>query len=300
MAVTKEHISSDAMQNYHWLGGTFPSHICVPYDSLSNLKEIGCGVVHLSLEALVEIWRREEGQPFRGWDFSYLEGRLLEGQPRWDYLARAAELMGRSSAALDMGTGGGERLLELREHWPGKVVATEDHPPNYKLAKERLEPLGVQVESVPLTGDGPLPFADEAFDLVLNRHSGLNCAEVARVLAPRGVFLTQQIHGLWAQDLLAEFGVEPQWPGSTPSYYVPRLKRAGLTVEKLEEWEGSLTFADVGAGVYYLRAVPWLVPEFSVDGHVEDLLRLQRQIEKKGKLVFEARKYLVEAQKPWP
>ena len=252
----------------------------------------------MDLEELVEIWRREEQQSFTGWDFSYLEGRLLEDQPPWDYLRRAAELMRQSSAVLDMGTGGGERLLELREHWPDKIVVTEDYPPNFKLAKARLGSLGVQVQSVSLTGNGSLPFADEEFDLVLNRHSSLNCAEVARVLAPGGVFLTQQIHHLWARDLLAEFDVEPQWPNATPSYYVPRLKRAGLAIEKREEWKGGLIFTDVGAIVYYLRAVPWLVPGFSVDDHLDELLRLQRQIEKTGKLVFEARKYLIEAQKP--
>lgn len=222
---------------------------------------------------------------------------MLEGQPPWSYLARAAELMRQSSGVLDMGTGGGERLLELREYWPEKVVATEEYPPNFKLAKERLEPLGVKVESVPLTRDGPLPFPDDEFELVLNRHSGLNCAEVARILAPQGVFLTQQIHGLWAQDLLAEFDAKPQWPDAAPSYYVPRLERAGLAIEELEEWEGNLVFNDVGAVVYYLRAVPWLVPGFSVDTHLDGLLRLQAQVEGRGELVFRARKYLIETRK---
>ena len=252
----------------------------------------------MNLEKLIEIWKREQSQPFTGWDFSYLEGRMLEDQPPWSYLARAAELMRQSSAVLDMGTGGGERLLELREYWPDKVVVTEDYPPNFKLAAERLEPLGVIVESVLLTRDGLLPFAEDEFDLVLNRHSGLNCAEVARVLSPQGVFLTQQIHGLWAQDLLAEFGAKPQWPDETPAYYVPRLEGAGLAILKPEDWHGNLVFTDVGGLVYYLRAVPWLVPEFSVDTHLDSLLRLQRQIEGKGKLVFEARKYLIEAKKP--
>jgi len=252
----------------------------------------------LRLEELVETWKREESQPFTGWDFSYLDGRMLEDQPPWDYLARAAELMRKSSAVLDMGTGGGERLLELQEHWPDKVVVTEDYPPNFKLARERLEPLGVRVENVPLSRDGVLPLADGEFDLVLNRHSGLNCAEVARILAPLGVFLTQQIHGLWAQGLLAGFDAEPQWPDETPSFYVPQLEKAGLAISKLEEWQGKLAFTDVGAVVYYLRAVPWLVPGFSVDTHVDSLLGLQRQIEKTGQLVFAARKYLIEAHKP--
>ncbi len=251
----------------------------------------------MNLEEFVEIWKREELQPFIGWDFSYLEGRMLEDQPPWSYLARAAELMRQSSAVLDMGTGGGERLLELWEYWPDKVVVTEDYPPNFKLAKERLEPLGVEVESVALTRDGLLPFADDEFDLVLNRHSSLKCTEVARILAPQGMFLTQQIHGLWAQDLLAEFDAKPQWPDATPSYYVPRLERAGLAIEKLEEWKGNLVFNDVGAVVYYLRSVPWLVPGFSVDTHLDILLRLQGQVERRNELVFEARKYLIEARK---
>jgi SAM-dependent methyltransferase len=246
---------------------------------------------------LVEAWKYEEQQPFTGWDFSYLDDRIVEEQPPWSYLARAAELMQHSSAVLDMGTGGGERLLELRESWPQKVVVTEDYPPNLKLAEERLGPLGVKAVNVSLTRDGMMPFESGEFDLVLNRHSGLNCAEVARVLAPGGVFLTQQIHGLWAQDLLAEFGATPQWPDATPEHYVPRLEAAGLDVEKAEEWQGQLIFHDVGAVVYCLKAVPWLVPGFSVETHTYNLMRLHGRLQGKGELVFEARKYLIEAGK---
>lgn len=248
-------------------------------------------------EQLVEVWKYEEQQPFTGWDFSYLDGRMVEEQPPWSYLTRAAELMQRSLAVLDMGTGGGERLLKLRENWPTRVVVTEDYPPNLKLAQERLRPLGVEVVDVPLTRDGLMPFEDGEFDLVLNRHSGLNCAETARVLAPKGVFLTQQIHGLWAQDLLAEFGAVPQWPDATPEYYVPRLETAGLRVERLQEWQGGLIFHDIGAIVYYLKAVPWLVVGFSVGTHTDSLLRLEERLRREGQLTFRARKYLIEARK---
>jgi SAM-dependent methyltransferase len=248
-------------------------------------------------EKLVKAWKYEEQQPFTGWDFSYLDGKMVEEQPPWSYLARARELMQQSSAVLDMGTGGGERLLELRENWPEKVVVTEDYPPNLKLAEECLGPLGVKVVCVSLTRDGLMPLGSGEFDLVLNRHSGLNCAEVARVLAPGGVFLTQQIHGLWAQDLLAEFDAAPQWPDATPEYYVPRLEAAGLGIEKVEEWEGQLTFHDVGAVVYYLKAVPWLVPGFSVETYTDNLMRLQGRLQREGELVFKARKYLIEARK---
>ena len=150
---------------------------------------------------------------------------------------------------------------------------------------------------VALTRVGLMPFESGEFDLVLNRHSGLNCAEVARVLAPGGAFLTQQVHGLWAQDLLAAFGTAPKWPDATLDFYLPKLEAAALSIETAEEWLGKLTFHDVGAVVYYLRAVPWLVEGFSVDTHTSDLIRLQGRLEDEGELVFEARKMLIEARK---
>jgi SAM-dependent methyltransferase len=252
----------------------------------------------LNRAELIETWKQEEQRPFAGWDFAYLKGRMIEERPPWDYMARAAELMRCAASVLDMGTGGGERLLSLREYWPAKVAVTEEYPPNVTLARERLGSLGVRVEDVELSRTALMPFADGEFDLVLNRHSSLNCAEVARVLAPGGVFLTQQVHGLWAQDLLAEFGATPLWPDSAPEYYIPRLEAAGLVIENAADWQGKLAFNDVGAVVYYLKAVPWLVPGFSVATHLECLQRLQQRLEAGQELAFEARLYWIEAHKP--
>jgi len=199
-----------------------------------------------------------------------------------------------------MDTGGGERLLELQKHWPQRVVPTEDYAPNLKLAVERLTPLGVEIRQVRLTRQDPMPFDDGEFELVLNRHSAFNCEEVARILAPGGTFLTQQVQGLWAQDLLAAFGAKPQWPDATLSNSVAGLEAAGLTIVVAQEWSGELVFSDVGAIVYYLKAVPWLVPGFSVDTHLDCLLGLQGRLERCGCLSFGARKYLIEARKSLP
>lgn len=246
---------------------------------------------------LLAQWRSEEQQPFSGWDFSYLQSRMVEEQPPWSYTNRAAELMRHSSAVLDMDTGGGERLLDLREHWPAKVVATEGYSPNVRLATERLTPFGAQVVDVESSDDALLPFADGAFDLVLNRHGAFNASEVARVLMPGGAFLTQQVHGLWGEDLHAAFGATPQWPNATPQQYIPRLEAAGMQIVHVEEWSGTFTFADVGALVYYLKAMPWVVPDFSVDRYAGNLMRLQAQLERGEKLAFTDRKYIIEARK---
>jgi len=260
--------------------------------------DVGVKPVGLSRDELVESWRREEGQPFVGWDFSYLDGRMHKERPPWSYSSRAAELMRESSSVIDMDTGGGERLLGLKESWPERVVATEEYPPNLKLVIERLAPLGVEVKEVRVTRQDPMPFADGEFDLVLNRHSCFNAEEVARILRAGGTFLTKQVHGLWAEDLLAAFDAKPQWPDTTLPNDVSVLEGAGLTMLTAEEWSGKLAFSDVGAIVYYLKAVPWLVPGFSVETHVDYLLSLQSKLKRGEDLCFEARQYLIETRKP--
>ncbi len=166
--------------------------------------------------SLLETWKAEEEIPFTGWDFSYLDGRMLLDQPPWSYTFRAKELMRRASSVLDIATGGGERLLEMRDSWPGKVVATEGYPPNLVLASARLEPLGVRVVEADSDEFSPMPLADDEFELVINRHAALHLDEIERMLAAGGTLLTRQVHGMWAHDLLAVFGAYPQWPVASP------------------------------------------------------------------------------------
>lgn len=247
---------------------------------------------------LVETWLEEERQPFTGWDFSYLEGRIARGREPWSYMDRAGELMRGASSVIDLDTGGGERLLRLREHWPARVVATEDYAPNFGLVRERLSPLGVEVVRAAVSDTGPMPFGDGEFDLVLNRHAEFNPCEVARVLSPGGAFLTQQVHGMWMWDLQAAFDVAPPFPENAPAKYVPKLEAAGLVMTAVEEWEGRMVFADVGAIVYYLKAIPWEVPGFTVETHLRYLLALQERLESGDELGFHAARFLIEASRP--
>ncbi len=249
-------------------------------------------------DELREQWLAEEQVPFRGWDFSYVDGRVIDEAPPWDYMAMAATQMAQSTAMLDMDTGGGERILSLRSHWPAKVVVSEGYPPNVALAQERLALLGVTVVEINSSNVAPMPFTDDEFDLVLNRHGAFNANELARILAPGGIFLTQQVHGLWAFDLMAHFDASPQWPGATYEDAITRLAVAGLELLQGADWRGQLIVKDVGALVYYLRAVPWLVPGFSVARDFERLLSLHEQLEQDGELVYAAMRYWVEARQP--
>ncbi len=250
--------------------------------------------------ALLASWQQEAQRPFAGWDFAYLDGRkLAEAPPPVEYPQRVVQLMARARSVLDLDTGGGELLLTFRPHWPAIVVATEGYAPNVRVATDRLAPPGVQVVEHPSEETAPLPFGDATFDLVLNRHGGaMNITEIARILNPGGSFLTQQVHGQTLIDLLTLFGATPQWPDATPAHYLPWIARAGLDLIDVQEYTGAEIFVDVGALVYFLTAIPWLVPGFSVATHAEPLLQLHARILQGERLRFTTRGYFIEARKP--
>jgi SAM-dependent methyltransferase len=249
---------------------------------------------------------------FEGWDFSWLSGRAAEERPPWDYDAEAARLLRTARHALDIDTGGGEVLLRLAP-FSGAVVATEGYAPNIGVAARNLRPVGVRVvgtqsapdnvDQYPRTSATPsstsshLPFVDGAFDVVVDRHSSYWPCEVARVLRPGGTFLTQQA-GLGGSELLREFGRPvPAKPDFDLAFALGQLATAGLGVIRAEEVETPTRFFDVGALVYYLRAVPWLVPGFNVDADRDVLLRLHGEILKTGPVPVTGRRMLIEVRR---
>lgn len=247
-------------------------------------------------DALISFWKEEEQAPFAGWDFSHLHGRLTESPLPWDYLALARELLPQAQNVLDVGTGGGERLLTLRDVWSPSVTVTEGWPPNVAVASDRLAPLGV---SIVATNHHPLPFAANSFELIINRHTGFRSADVARILWPGGIFLTQQVDALWGRDLQMAMGVAVV---ERPSSYQLALHylqtETNLIVEQAAENKGTMTFTEVGALVYYLKAIPWIVPGFTVETHLLYLLALQAKLAGGEPLQFETRQYLLKARKP--
>lgn len=140
---------------------------------------------------------------------------------------------------------------------------------------------------------GALPFAGEAFGVVLDRHTAYDAREVARVLVPGGTFLTQQVDGRNHADLLKWFDASPSFPDVTLERHVAGLRASGLVIEQAEEWWGRSVFRDVGALVYYLKAVPWTVPDFSVARFAPVLRRLHAQIAREGPLEFRCGRFLI-------
>jgi len=250
-------------------------------------------------DAKLAAWGAEEQHPFTGWDFSHIHDRWTEERPPWSYEDLAREVLYGARSAVDLGTGGGERLSLLAAAFPRRMFATEAYPPNALIARERLGPLGVTLvgyTSADVIG-GPLPFADGSLDVVLDRHESYDAREVARVLAPGGRFITQQVDGRDMPALLAAFGLTPAYPQVALGPFVAAARAAGLVVERAEEWWGDSTFTDVGALVYYLKATR-TVPDFSVARYEPVLRELDARLNAGGELSFRCGRFVLAARKP--
>jgi SAM-dependent methyltransferase len=189
-------------------------------------------------------------------------------------------------------------------------VATEAWQPNVDAAARRLRPLGVEVVPVEAAPDnaeqragdtrGRLPFAARSFHLVVARHEAFAAKEVARVLAAGGRFLTQQVGGSY-DDFYRLLGLPvPPRPAEPWNLALARAQAEGarLQVVASEEAEEVTTFADVGAIAWYLRAVPWTVPGFSIHRDRSRLLDLHAGMRRGGPVSVRLPAFYLEAVKP--
>lgn len=248
-------------------------------------------------EALRALWQEEERAAFQGWDFSRLNGRVREGALPWRYEEEVRRLLKPGHRLLDMGTGGGEFLLGLG-HPPELTWVTEGWPPNLRLCRKRLSPLGVVVAEV--GDDDRLPFPDQSFDLILNRHESFDPGQVYRCLSPGGHFITQQVGGRNGRELSRRLipGFSPAYPSHDLAHGRALMEAAGFCILKAEEAFPKLSFLDIGALVYHARQLPWEFPGFSVDACLEQLLACQSELEERGALASLEHRFLILARRP--
>lgn len=235
--------------------------------------------------------------PVDGWDFGWLDGRASEQRPSWGYARLMAGRMAGAAAALDISTGGGEVLAGVPV-LPPLTVATESWPPNLRKAAALLGPRGVTVVG---TGeDLRLPFRDASFDLVVCRHPvDTDFTEVARVLHPGGTYLAQHVgpDSVWEVTDYFLGGYPRGESGREPELARAEATAAGLDVVDLRAESLRMEFFDVGAMIYFLRKVIWIVPGFTVDAYRDRLRELHQRIRARGPFVSWSTRFLIEARK---
>ena len=167
------------------------------------------------------------GTPSRRWAGTSraFAGSIETDDPPWSYDDLARDALAGATSALDIGTGGGEVLLRLRDALPADTLATEGWAPNLPTRTEALAPPRHPVVPYDSEHDDLMPFEDGRFDVVLDRHESYVATEVFRVLRPAGAFVTQQVDGRDFEETHALFG-------GTPAYSHVTLDDAAATRPK--------------------------------------------------------------------
>lgn len=253
--------------------------------------------------------KEASSHPVEGWDFGWLRERLSSTPLPWDFEAIVTEHARESPDLLDMGTGGGEWLASLA-YRPPRTVATEGWAPNLDVAGARLRPLGItvvsvegapdNVEQIPNEERGRLPFPDESFALISNRHESFVAEEVARVLGQGGTFITQQTGGNY-DDFYDALGLTRPSRRSRAwnlALAIEQVGAADLHVIASAESEQQMAFSDVGAFAWYLMAVPWAVPGFSIESHRRSLEQIHDRIGSGGPVIIRQPSFWLKAIKP--
>lgn len=226
-------------------------------------------------------WQSEEEYSFQGWDFSHIEGRWESIPLPWDYARIVNTYRKNTDRMLDMGTGGGEFLLTLGHPHPLTAV-TEAYPPNVALCQRTLSPLGIMVEQI--YEDDQIPYQDEQFDLVINRHESFDPMEINRVLRRGGYFITQQVGNKNDNDLSYRLidGFVPPFPKHELKRYVKIFEELGYEILLENEFFSPIRFFDVGALAYFAKVIEWEFPDFTVETCFDRLLAMQKDIDEQG------------------
>lgn len=213
--------------------------------------------------------------------------------------------MQSTRSILDMRTGEGGKFASFikQQSHSMQLYATEGYAPSLAQARQILGPLGVTVYEV---HNEQLPLADNQLDLVINRHGSYDPREVLRVLKPGHRFITQQVgdqtnlrlHELLHTPKVLYFypSVEPM-PAWNLVYAVHELQETSWQVIEQHEHFFSTRFYDVGAVVYYLKVVPWEIPDFSVEKYFDKLAEIHHLIQQEGYLDVPFHLFFIVAQK---
>ena len=248
--------------------------------------------VMVGFDALID---EAEHAPIDGWDFSWLEGRAVEERPSWRYYDRVRQRVRGAAPLLELQAGTGTMIGSLPS-LPRLAVATEGFPPSIRAAAPRLRARNVHLVSTSQTRVG-LPFARESFGLIISRHPvEVWWDEIARVLQVGGRYFAQHV-GPHSLRSLSEFflGPLPEMSRRDPERERTAAESAGLVVETLESERLRTAFFDIGAVVYFLRVVPWIVPGFDVALFRHRLRDLHDHIEREGAFHTTASRTLIEA-----
>lgn len=169
------------------------------------------------------------------WDFSQIK-YSVEQEKDWDFYNKIKENSNFNSACLDLGTGGGEKLLK---YYPrvGSVIGTDFSKEMIETANKNLKNSNKENVKFAVMNNLQIEFEDETFDIISARHTIINAKEIYRCLKPNGVLIIEGVDKNDCLELKELFGRGQAYNDkiSISKKDYNDLKEAGFTNIEFEE-----------------------------------------------------------------
>jgi len=228
-----------------------------------------------------------------GWDFSRVNC-VTEG-PDLDFYEEVRKVCGKTDLLLDIGTGGGERVLPLANDV--LLLVGIDHDAGMVRAANRNANGAPNVRFLQMEADR-LEFPDGFFNVISCRQSEFDAEEAARVLGPGGRFLTQQVSEGDKLNIKRAFGREIGKPGALRDRCVRELTEAGFRDINVIEFTVFEYFQSPADLIFLLKHTPTL-PDFGQsDEHFEILDRFIRENRTEKGIRTNMERFILTARKP--
>ncbi len=250
-------------------------------------------------KSLFDYYIKKTENNFKGWDFSYITDtdRMVDSPLDWSYISKVFKYIYEKdvNTMLDMGTGGGELLSKFIKI-PPNTYATEGYEANLPIARKRLKSLGIEVVKVE---NDILNFKNNYFDLLINRHESYSVKEIKRVLKEKGIFITQQVGNQNCLEINQALGAKEDMDLGKWDLNVAKndLIKSDFKIVKSFEQFPELRFYDIGALIYYLKAVPWQIKDFTINKFHSKLKEIHNLIQKENYFAVKEHRFFLIAQK---
>ncbi len=232
-----------------------------------------------------------------GWNFD--DAHYVSVGIKWDFYQIVKENCKKNYRLLDIGTGGGEKILKIASKVK-QVVGIDLSQEMIKVANKNLIKSKLQNTEFMVTDARKIPFPNDFFDIISCRHSDFSVCEVHRLLSKGGIFLTQQVSESDKHNLKNFYGrgqnisVKDR---TAMERYCKCLKKAGFLNIKTYEYDAIEYYKTPKDLIFLLEHAP-IIPNFGkYSADYQKLDNFIKQNTTKRGIKTNSKRYMIIAQK---
>ncbi|MBT6774826.1 class I SAM-dependent methyltransferase [Candidatus Woesearchaeota archaeon] len=233
-----------------------------------------------------------------GWDFNEIFKRVKTIDKKWNFLEIVKNHLKKKTILLDIGTGGGEKLLQIAK-FVEKAYGIDISKGMITTAKKNLVKSNLSNVEFKLADANKLPFPKNYFDIITCKHAPFSTKELFRVLKPNGIFITQQVGERDKQnikDIFERGQCFEEKDNTSMNKYIQKLKQFKFKIIKKEIYNATQYFHNMKDIIFLLKNTP-IIPHFDIEKDKKFLEEFEKKYKTKKGIKTNSNRYLIISKK---